>query len=43
MLKVLDGFHHRVVQRITGMSDQKVGEGVWEWSLVAEALEAAGL
>ena len=43
MLKVMEGFHHRLAQRIAGMSDRKVMEGGWEWSSVAEALEAAGL
>ena len=40
MLKVLEGFHHLVAQRIAVMSDHQVGEEVWECSLVAEELEA---
>ena len=27
MLNVLEGFHHRVYQRIAGISDWKFGEG----------------
>ena len=38
MLKVMEGFHHRFAQRISGMSDRKVREEVWEWSLVTEEL-----
>ena len=37
----MEGFHHRVAQRIAGMSYGRVVEGGWEWSSVAEALEAA--
>ena len=38
MLKVMEGLNYRVARRIAGISDQKVGEWVWEWSLVAEDL-----
>ena len=31
MLKVMEGFHYRVARRIAGISDQQVGEWVWEW------------
>ena len=30
MLKVLEGFHHHVDRRISVISAQRVGEGVWE-------------
>ena len=43
MLKVLDGFHNWVARRISGMLSQKVGEEIWDWSLVAYALEASGM
>ena len=43
VLKVLKGFHHQVDLRIEEMSDRRVGEKGWGWSLVAEALEAVGL
>ena len=43
MLKVMEGFHHQVAWGEAGMSSRQVGEGGWEWSLVAEALEATGL
>ena len=31
MLKVMEGFHHWVAQRISGMSYRRVREGGWEW------------
>ena len=43
ILKVLEGFHHQVAWRIAGMPDQRVREGGWEWSLMVEALKAAGM
>ena len=43
MLKVLEGFHHQVVLRISWMSAQQVGEEGCRWSLLAEALEATGM
>ena len=39
-MKVLEGFHHQLDQKIVGILYWKVREGVWERSLVAEALEA---
>ena len=41
MMKVLEGFHHRVARRISGRLARRVGEGGWDWSSVAETLEAA--
>ena len=43
MLKVMEVFHHCLNRRIAGMSSWKVGEEVWEWSLVTEELEAVGM
>ena len=43
MLKVLEGFHHRVARIITGMALQRMTGREWEWPQVAEALETAGL
>ena len=43
MLKVLTAFHHRVAQRITGMTAKRGAGGKWEYSSVEEAMEAAGL
>ena len=43
MLKVLEGFHHREVRRITGMTAKRVADGEWEYSLVVAALESAVL
>ena len=40
---MLEGFQNWVAHRIVGMSSQKVGEEVWEWSLAANELEAAGM
>ena len=34
MLKVLEGFHHRAVQRITGMTEKRGAGGEWEYPLV---------
>ena len=38
MIKVLEGFHHQVARRITGMMVQRTTSGEWEWPLVAESL-----
>ena len=43
ILKVLDGFHHRAAQRITGMASKRGAGGEWEYLLVVEAMEAAGI
>ena len=43
MLKVLEGLHHQLTLNIAGMSACHVGEGGWDWSSVAEALEVADL
>ena len=31
MLWVIEGFHHQVARRITGKTDQRAGDGGWEW------------
>ena len=41
MLKALEGFHHRIARRITGMTAQSITGRGWEWPPVAEALETA--
>ena len=43
ILKVLEGFQHRAARRITGMSDKRGAGGEWEYPLVVEAMEAAGI
>ena len=43
MLKVLEGFHHRAVRRITGTTAKRGSVGEWENTSVVEAMEAAGL
>ena len=43
MLKILPGFHHRVAQQITGMTEKREAGGEWEYPLVVEAMEAVGL
>ena len=43
MLKVMEGFHHQVDQRIARMPSWIVGEEVWEWSSVAKVWEVVGL
>ena len=40
MLKVLEGLHHRLARRITGMMAMNRD---WEWTPADEALETAGL
>ena len=43
MLKVLEGFHHRIARRISGKTAVKVGDNQWEYPPIVEALEEAGL
>ena len=43
MLKVLEGFYHRLFWRIVGMTSRQVGEGGWEWSSAEVDLEMEGL
>ena len=38
MLKLLEGFHHRVAISITGMKERRTRSGEWEWPPVSEAL-----
>ena len=41
MMKVLEGFHHRVDRWIVEMMARRGDVGEWEWDLVEAALEAA--
>ena len=43
MLKVLEGFQHWAAQRIREMTEKHGAGGEWEYPLVVEAMEAAGL
>ena len=43
MLKVLEGFPHWVMQRITGMTEKHGAGGEWEYPSVVEAMETAGI
>ena len=42
-MMVLEGFHHRVEQRLAGPIMRRVDDGEWEWAPVAMALEETGL
>ena len=43
MMKVLEGFHHQIMRRITGKTACRVGEEGWEFYLTGEAIEATGI
>ena len=43
MLKVLEGFHHRAVRQITGMTEKSGTGEEWEYPLVLKAMENTGL
>ena len=43
ILKVLGGFHNQVERSIMGMTERCTKIGEWEFPLVDEALETAGL
>ena len=43
MIKVIEGFHHRVSRRIPGMTEKSMTGREWEWPPVAEVLETSGL
>ena len=43
MLKVLTVFHHRAAQRITGMTAKCGTGGEWDYPVVEEAMESAGI
>ena len=43
ILKVLEGFHHRAARRIMGMTAKRGAGGEWEYPMVVEAMETAGL
>ena len=43
MIEVLTAFHHRAVQRITGMMAKSGAGREWEYPVIAEAMDSAGL
>ena len=43
MIKVLEGFHHKVARRIAGMMPTRLPSGDWYYPPLADALEASGL
>ena len=43
ILKVLEGFHHWSDQRIAGIADRSTEYREWEYHLVADVLDAAGI
>ena len=43
ILKVLTAFHHRAAQRITGMMVKCGAGGEWEYPVLEEAMDAAGI
>ena len=43
MIKVLEGFHHKVARRISGKMPTLLPSGEWHYPPLAEALEEAGL
>ena len=40
IIKVLEGFHHRMDRMISGITYWLIGERGWGWSSVADTLEA---
>ena len=43
MIKLLEGFHHQVSRRITGMKTHHTMVGMWEWPSAVDTLDIAGL
>ena len=43
MIKVLEGFHHYISQKIVGKMVRCIGVEGWEWPPMEEALEAVVL
>ena len=41
MLKVLEGFHNRVVKKVAGKTARRRRSGEWQWPPVSEALDTA--
>ena len=41
--KALEGFHHRVVWRMSGMGPKHHGYGTWVYPPIGAALETVGL
>ena len=43
MMAVMEGFHHRVAQRLAGMTERRYNNGDWEWLPVDTDLEVIEL
>ena len=43
MLKVLEGFHHWEAWKIAGMTARRMEDRAWDYPLMADTLEAAGI
>ena len=43
ILKALEGFHHQVAQRISGLIGRRARDGTWQYPEISEALTRAGL
>ena len=43
ILQALQGFHHRIARRLSGLVATRGRNGTWDYPLIAEALERAGL
>ena len=43
MMVVLEGFHHSIVRRISGMTAWRGDSREWEWASVKVVLEATGI
>ena len=43
MVKVMEGFHHRAVQRIMGLTEKCGAGGEWEYPSVVESTEDTSL
>ena len=43
MLKLLEGFHHRVLRSIMGVTARRTTSGEWEWPPVTDDTDTARL